>query len=136
MRKFVLLSFICLGLSLLFSCEKKDAAAQEAKKYYEALFNGDSKEFIKGMCLPERVPESYLEQLVANAKMFVARMNEEHAGVYEIRVLNCEIEDIKDDDGETLYRTANAFLVFCCGDSLNEEVLVPMVEHDGKWLMR
>ncbi len=130
---FVVLAFF---LATMLACSKKDVAATTAKKYYEALFSGNSEEFVSGMYLPEKLPESYREQLIANAKMFVSRMNKEHDGVYEIRVINCETEEVKDSGGEALYKTANAFLVFCCGDSLNEEVLVPMVEHDGKWFMR
>ncbi len=127
----------CLALALALGCERgEEVAADAAKAYYETLFSGDSEGFVRGICLPDTVPESFLEQLGANARMYVARMVREHHGVYEVRVLNCEEGDERDAHGKVLYRTANAFLVFCCGDSLNEEVVVPMVWRDGKWLMR
>ncbi len=139
MRK--LLFIIWLGiLPLLFSChdEEKpdDAAAVAAKDYYDLLLNGNSDKFVGGMYLPDTVPVSYREQLVANAKMFLERMKNEHGGIYEIRVVNCVNKDVKNADGETIGRTATAFLVMCFGDSLNEEVAVPMVERDGHWFMK
>ncbi|MCD8203367.1 MAG: hypothetical protein LUD48_06975 [Prevotella sp.] len=136
-----LLLIICLGfLPLLFSCHEEDkpdvAAAVAAKEYYDLLLNGNSGQFVRGMYLPDTVPVSYREQLVANAKMFLENMKNEHGGIYEIRVVNCVNEDIKDIKGETIGRTATAFLVMCFGDSLNEEVAVPMVERNGHWFMK
>ena len=37
---------------------------------------------------------------------------------------------------EQIQPTANAFLMLCFGDSTIEEVVVPMVKHEGKWLMK
>ncbi len=139
MRK--LLFIICLGIvPLLFSChdeEKPDiAAAVAAKEYYDMLLNGNNEQFVRGMYLPDTVPVNYREQLMANAKMFIERMKNEHSGIYEIRVVNCVNEDVKDTKGETIGRTSTAFLVMCFGDSLNEEVAVPMVERNGQWYMK
>ncbi len=139
MRK--LLFIICLGIvPLLFSCHKDEkpdiAAATTAKEYYDLLLSGNSEQFVRGMYLPDTIPVSYREQLVANAKMFMERMKNEHNGIYEVRVVNCINEDIKDNKGETIGRTATAFLVMCFGDSLNEEIAVPMVERNGHWYMK
>jgi hypothetical protein len=30
----------------------------------------------------------------------------------------------------------NVFLVLCFGDSVNEEIVVPMVERNGNWRMK
>ena len=88
------------------------------------------------MYLPDTIPPSYREQLEANASMFAGRMNEEHRGVKEVRLMRC-INDTVTDDGKRLsVRTAEAYLVLCFGDSLNEEVVVPMIHHGGRWLMR
>jgi hypothetical protein len=37
---------------------------------------------------------------------------------------------------DSVQPTANAFLMLCFGDSTIEEVVVPMVKHEGKWLMK
>ena len=55
-------------------------------------------------------------------------MEKEHQGMRDVRIVNC----IADEEG----RAANAFLAVCFGDSTIEEVVVPMVEHDGQWRMR
>ncbi len=137
MKKLLTLILVCF-LPLLFSCKEKetDDAAMVAKKYYDLLLQGNSEQFVRGMYLPDTVPDSYREQLEANAKMFIERMKNEHGGIYEVRIVNCVNKDLKDNDGEIIGKTATAFLVMCFGDSLNEEVAVPMVEHEGLWLMK
>ena len=80
------------------------------------------------MNMPERIPDSYRSQLVANAKMFIGQQNDEHRGIKKVEVVNC----VNDSAGTS----AEAFLLLCFGDSTVEEVVVPMVKRDGKWLMK
>lgn len=105
-----------------------DAAAQAAKCYYDSLSNGGYEYFIDMCHRVERIPASYREQLVANAKMYLAAMNEEHKGISEIRVLNCK--------NDSLNPTAEAYLLLCFRDSTKEEIVVPMVKYKDKWMMR
>ncbi len=112
------------------------AAAKAAKEYYDSLLAGNSEFFVRGMYLADTIPDGYREELEANARMFVARQNEEHHGIHEVRIMNCVNDTLKVAGKQHSVHTANAFLVFCFGDSLNEEVVVPMVEHKGRWLMR
>jgi len=131
-----------ISLFIVFSClscserQDKDAAARVAKEYYDSLLAGNAAFFVRGMYLPDTIPDDYREQLEANARMFVARQKDEHHGVYDVRILNCVNDTVLSADKRSTVRTANAFLVLCFGDSLNEEIVVPMVEHKGRWLMK
>jgi hypothetical protein len=37
---------------------------------------------------------------------------------------------------DTIQKYTNVFLVLCYGDSTNEEIVVPMVEREGRWRMK
>ena len=131
MRK--LIPFIFLGLAtLVFSCKGEQVdtleAARAAKEYYDTLLAGHAATFVGGMYLPDSIPDSYRQQLEANAKMFVARQQEEHGGICDVKILNCV--------NDSAAPTANAFLLLTFGDSLREEIVVGMVKHQGRWLMR
>lgn len=118
-------------LVLLLSCSQSKAdfaAANAAKGYYDLLLEGKPDRFVDGMNMPDRIPDSYRLQLVANAKMFVGQQQDEHKGIRRVEVVNC----VNDSAGTG----AQAFLMFCYGDSTVEEVVVPMVKRDGKWLMK
>ena len=120
------------AVALLLSCSgagKADfAAANAAKGYYDMLLDGKPDQFVEGMNMPERIPDSYRVQLVANAKMYMGQQQEEHQGIKRVEVVNC----VNDSAGTG----AQAFLMLCYGDSTVEEVVVPMVKRDGKWLMK
>lgn len=139
MRRLIVVIFSFLTLTF-FSCsgEKKpdDAAARAAKEYYDSLFSKNYAFFVRGMYLPDTIPDSYREQLEANASMFAWRMDKEHHGVHEVRIMRFVNDTVVSADKKSHVRTADVFLVFCLGDSLNEEVVVPMIHHNGRWLMR
>ena len=116
MRKILI---VLCSLSLFFSCKKQEKDAAEivgktAKIYYDYLLHDNY--------------ESYREQLIANAKMFIGQQKEEHQGIKEITISNATID--------TLHHTGNAFLLFSYGDKTTEQVIVPMVERKGVWYMR
>ena len=87
MRKLLFFILACSAFGV-FSCsrEKKpdDAAARAAKEYYDSLFAKNYAYFVRGMYLPDTIPDGYREQLEANASMFVGRMAEEHRGVSRV----------------------------------------------------
>ena len=139
MRKLILFIFSFLALGF-FSCSNDrkpdDAAARAAKEYYDSLFAKNYAYFVRGMYLPDTIPADYREQLEANASMFVGRMQDEHHGVHDVRIMRFVNDTVASPDGKSHVRTSDVFLVFCLGDSLNEEVVVPMIFHQGRWLMR
>ncbi|MBP5570490.1 MAG: hypothetical protein J6X46_05660 [Prevotella sp.] len=122
----------CIVALILVACgngKKPDfAAANAAKEYYSLLLEGKAEAFVDKMDMQDSIPEVYREQLVANIKMYLAQQQQEHRGIKKVDVQNC-IND-------SLQPTALAFLMICYGDSTVEEIVVPMVKRDGRWLMR
>jgi len=114
------------------SCGKEDdpgvIAATTAKGYYDLLVQEKYDEYVDGLYKPDSIPESYRKQLVDNAKMFIGQQKEEHGGISEVRIIDCK--------ADTSRHIANAFLTLTFGDNSTEEVVVPMVEVNGRWLMR
>lgn len=105
-----------------------DIAAQTAKTYYDQLLHGDYESFVAGCWRPDTIPPGYHEQLVANMKMFVGQQRDEHKGIGSVSVVNAT--------ADTTAHSAEVFLMLSFGDSTKEEVVVPMVQHDGTWYMR
>lgn len=134
------LFFIIAGiLPLFFSCSKEqrsDAALNAAKGFYDSLVAGNHDYFIRSTYLPDTIPTSYREQLVANTRMFLSRMKEEHRGISAVSAVNSMHDTIISHGGRDTLYTADAFLELTFGDSLKEEIVVPMILHKGRWLMR
>ena len=128
MRK--LLYLVLTGLLAACSAgpSPSDVAAQAAKVYYKNLLKGDYAAFVDGHYRPDSIPRSYREQLIANAKMFIGQQQTERRGIKEIRIVRAK--------ADTALHVANVFMMFAYGDSTNEEVLIPMVEHKGVWYLR
>lgn len=118
-------------LLLVASCGGKvddNKAAEMAKAFYDSLFAGRADVFIAGHYDTDGMPQKYVDERIDNARMFVRQQEEEHRGVISVRISRVESNDS--------LRTANVFLIFCYGDSVNEEVVVPMVERNGEWRMK
>ena len=84
--------------------------------------------FLAGKAGADSFPKSYREQLVIGYKQFMAQQEKMHHGIHEIRIVSAK--------ADTLLQCMNVFLVFCYGDSTNEQVAVPMVEYHGAWRMK
>lgn len=127
--------FSFLFLPLLLACSGKSSesdaaqlAANATKTYYEQLLKGDYGSFVDGRYQPTALHESYRQQLIANAKMFVGQEEKEHKGIKGVAVA--------DGRADTVKHVANAFLTFTYGDGTKEQVVVPMVEVKKVWYMR
>ena len=125
--------YILLFVSVLFSCGSKkndpgEIVGKTAKIYYDYLLNGNYDAFVAGMNQPERIPDNYREQLVANAKMFIGQQNEEHSGIKKV--------DVSSAKADTINKTSEAYLILTYGDKSTEQVAVPMVKRKGVWYMR
>lgn len=122
---------LCLGALFLVACGSdvvEDKAAEAAKGYYDSLVEGRYADYVNGFSNAEGLPPSYVEQLVVNAKQFMAQQKEEHGGIREVRAVSSRTDSVQ---GRT-----DVFLLFCYADSTQEEVVVPMVEHNGVWMMK
>ena len=132
MKKFSFFLVCCILLCGISGCHHKidpsDMAAITAKGYYDQLLKGNVADFVGGTYHAYPIPKVLHEQLIANAKMFVGVQDSLHQGIKKI--------DIVDSKIDTFSHTDNAFLKFFYGDGTEETILVPMVEHHGKWMMR
>ena len=122
-----------LTLSLSACSEKAEkpdtVAADAAKEIYDSLNNGGYEYFTDMTYRPERIPGSYRQQLVANTKMYIAGIREEHKGLDSVSVSAC-----KYDNKEKT--AAEAYLLLCFADSTKEEIVVPMTKKGNRWMMK
>ena len=130
MKKIIV--FGCILLSL-FGCKHifNDPAkpvGKAALHYYQQLLNGDYAAFVDATDRPDSLPSTYRSQLILNAKMFIEQQQNEHDGLKSVAVAHATIDEAQ--------HTGNAFLTFRYGDGSSEQVVVPMVEHDGAWYLR
>ena len=107
----------------------EEMASLAAKGYYEHLIHGEYEKFLQGKDgLNKHSEVDYWNQLRDNCHQFVHQQEQAHRGIYEVRVVNAKTD--------TLQKYTNVFMMLCFGDSTNEEIVVPMVERDGRWYMR
>ena len=120
-------------LGIFCACSKKEIKPEEmalrmAKVYYEQLLSGDYASFVDGMSYNDTVVPAYREQLITNMKMYIGQQEKEHQGIRQVLPLRA-VQD-------TVSHTVNAFLMMCYNDSTKEQVVVPMVEKGGIWMMK
>lgn len=107
----------------------EEEASLAAKGYYEHLIQGEYEQFLQGKDgLDKGSEEDYWSQLADNCHQFIRQQEQAHRGIHEVRVVNAKTD--------TLQKYTNVFMMLCFGDSTNEEIVVPMVERDGRWYMR
>ncbi len=131
MRRSLILFGLLGCLSVLTNCSEptpEELASLAAKGYYEHLFHGEYEQFQAGKIEKFSGKGSYQSQLLDNYHQFVKQQEQLHRGVKDIRIANAKTD--------TAQKYTNVFLVLCFGDSTNEEVVVPMIERNGKWLMK
>lgn len=127
--KHLLIFFLAfLALCACSSPTPEEMASLAAKGYYEHLVNGQYDEFLDGKAGSDSLPDAYRQQLLSGYKQFVSQQNILHNGINEIRVVNARRDSI--------LNYTNVFLMLCFGDSTNEQVSVPMIEHNGIWRMK
>lgn len=122
-----------LMAATMWACSEHKPSADEiagraAKLYYDYLVEGKYDAYVDGFYQPDSIPEVYREQLIANAKMFAAQQREERNGIASVRLLRARADSVR--------HVGHAFLLLCYGDSTKEEIVVPMVEHKGVWMMK
>ena len=109
----------------------EEMASLAAKGYYEHLMRGEYRQFLEGkyfVSLDTIGTIDRMEEHEVNLRQFMAQQEKEHHGIREVRISNAKTD--------TVQKVTNVFLVLCYGDSINEEIVVPMVEREGKWRMK
>jgi hypothetical protein len=108
---------------------REELASLAAKGYYDHLIHGEYEQFLEGKEIMATTDDaSYRSQLLDNYRQFMAAQQSSHGGIREVRIVRAKTD--------SLQAYTNVFLTLCFGDSTNEEVVVPMVEKEGRWRMR
>lgn len=128
MKHLLFIVLVFLALCACSSPTPEEMASLAAKGYYEHLLKGEYDKFLEGKAGSDSLPEAYRRQLLAGYKQFLSQQNSLHNGINEIRVINVM--------RDTILNYTNVFLMLCFGDSTNEQVSVPMIEHNGRWRMK
>ena len=131
-RGIVVLMLAGLWLSAFIGCSQptpEELASLAAKGYYDHLIRGEYEHFLEGLDERPNIDSAdYRSQLLDCYAQFVAQQENDHRGILEVRVSNAKTD--------TIQKYTNVFLVRCYGDSTNEEIVVPMVEREGRWRMK
>ena len=129
-----ILTLIGTMLFLFTSCggdnapSREDIAAKAAKAYYDSLLAGGYAYFSSGFIGTDSLPPHYKEQLLVNAKQYIIEQKKQHNGIEGVKVVTAKTDSVT--------KVTNVFLTLCFGDSVNEEIVVPMIEKDGLWKMK
>lgn len=125
---------IVLAAMLVIACGGKsddnpsEMVGRTAKLYYDNLLHGRYDVFVDGFYRPDSIPGSYRSQLIDNARMYVAQMNDDHHGLYRVDLIRATADTARNE--------GRAFLLLCFADSTREEIVVPMVRVEKLWMMR
>ena len=129
---YLITTLCCLALA---SCGNKvsdvspdEMASRAAKLYYENLLHGKCEAYIDGFYRPDSIPASYREQLIVSAKQYVGQMKKDHQGLVSVETAGARVDTAK--------HVGEAYLLLGFGDKTKEEVVVPLVLHDGNWMLR
>lgn len=118
---------VCLGLLGCSEPTPEELASLAAKGFYDHLIHGEYEQFLEGVDMPKD-QDAYRSQLLDNYRQFMAAQQSSHNGIREVRIVRAKTD--------SLQQYTSVFLTLCFGDSTNEEIVVPMVEKDGRWRMR
>ena len=138
MRKFIFL-FSLFVFTILCACSgvtPEWQAANAAKDYYDCLKDGNAIGFLEGKAGVDSQPSGYGEQLLKAVKQYHADLQQKHGGLREVRIVDERYQQDSSELCDTILHFTYAYLMLCYGDSTQEEIVVPMIEHDGQWLMK
>ena len=128
----VTLGFLVFLMILIGACSsptREELASLAAKGYYDHLIHGEYEQFLEGKDLLTTSDDAdYRSQLLDNYSQFMEVLQSAHGGIRDVRIVRAKTD--------SLQSYTNVFLTLCFGDSTNEEVVVPMVEKEGRWRMR
>ena len=118
-------------MGLMGACSQptpEELASLAAQGYYRHLVAGEYEQFLEGRVGADSLPDDYREQLLAGYRQFMAQQQRDHQGILDVRVTSATTD--------TLAGHTNVMLILSFGDSIDEEIVVPMVERNGSWRMK
>ena len=129
---YLITTLCCLALA---SCGNKasdvspdEMASRAAKLYYENLLHGKCEAYVDGFYRPDSIPASYREQLIVSAKQYVGQMKKDHQSLVSVEAVGARTDTAK--------HVGEAYLLLGFGDKTKEEIVVPLVLHNGNWMLR
>ena len=131
MRKLEALVLLAVLVFLAAACSKptkEELASLAAEGYYRHLTAGEYEQFLEGKAGADSLPEDYREQLLVGYKQFMAQQQKSHQGIRGVQTTNVCMD--------STLQLVQVFLLLDYGDSTQEEIVVPMVERDGRWRMK
>ena len=120
-----------MGLMGLVGCEspsREQLASLAAEGYYRHLTMGEYERFLEGKAGADSLPADYREQLLVGYKQFLEQQRTTHHGIRGVQTTNARMD--------STLQLVQVFLLLEYGDSTQEEIVVPMVECNGRWRMR
>ena len=126
--------YIAIAFVFLSACSSQgtpeEEAAKAAQTYYMLLADSLPEDFLNTRVGADSLPASYRAQMQKVYEQYIREVNAKHRGIREVRISNNVAKH------DSTQHVTYAFLILCFGDSTQEEVMVPMVEVGGKWLMK
>ena len=131
-QRLVILGCLVFFMILTGACSsptREELASLSAKGYYDHLIHGEYEQFLEGKDLLETSDDAdYRSQLLDNYRQFMEVQQSAHGGIRDVRIVRAKTD--------SLQSYTSVFLTLCFGDSTNEEIVVPMIEKEGRWRMR
>ena len=106
---------------------REELASLAAKGYYQHLIEGDFDHFLEGRVMADSLPDDYRSQLIDGYAQFLAQQ-QARGGIREVRISRAFTDSTQ--------QYTSVLLMLCYGDSTTEEVVVPMAERNGRWMMK
>ena len=123
-----LLLVLCLWAGCSNQPTPEELAGQAAKEYYDHLVAGNYEAFLNGKVGADSLPADYRQQLLQVYEHFVQKQEKAHGGIAKVTISNTR--------SDTLQQLMQTFLILTFCDSIQEEIVVPMVEYNGRWYMK
>ena len=124
------LLLIFFVLTLWTGCHRptpEEQAGKAAKEYYDCLVAGNYEAFLRGRAGSDSLPADYRQQLLQVYEHYIRKQEKAHGGIAYVSLSNAK--------NDTLQHVTQAFLLLTFCDSVREEIVVPMIERDGRWYM-
>ena len=131
--------FILIVVAALGACGKKEASAEPEQKAedlaaeaaltaYKALYDGDTQKFLDTRLHAADMPQDFRETMLNAAAQHLAQVKSERRGVSKVTLSRAQ-----EDKSLGIIQV---FLLLNYGDGTQEEIVVPMIEHKGQWLIK
>lgn len=145
MRRGVVIGLMSLmALMVILGCKevsREQQAAEAALSYYSRFLEGYPDGVVAGKAMVDSMDGDYRQQLAKAHEKYLADIKQKHGGLKNISISNnvgrsdsIEVRGQKSEVRKEPIVYAFLLLTFC--DSTQEEIVVPMVERDGDWLLR